>query len=139
MEKYKATLVRLQEFFLRESASSVTRERAEAFKKWYESRINPSTLNGHASREPKAAQILLLSAQGYKDQMLAERVGVSVATVERTRQKFVQQGLDEAITEKPRPGKPCKLDGKTEAFLIATACSDVVMHQKGERTGQCNC
>lgn len=72
----------------------------------------------------KRAQILLLSEQGYKDQIIAERVGVSVATVERTRQKFVQQGLDEAITEKPRPGKPCKLDCKTEALLIATACSD---------------
>lgn len=81
-------------------------------------------LSGHAEREPKATQILLLSEQGYKDQIIAERVGVSVATVERTRQKFVQQGLDEAITEKPRLGKPCKLDGKTEAFLIATACSD---------------
>ncbi|BAS58451.1 transposase [Leptolyngbya boryana NIES-2135] len=77
-----------------------------------------------AVRTFKRSQILLLSEQGYKDQIIAERVGVSVATVERTRQKFVQQGLDQAITEKPRPGKPCKLDGKTEAFLIATACSD---------------
>lgn len=77
-----------------------------------------------AVRMFKRSQILLLSEQGYKDGSIAERVGVSVATVERTRQKFVQQGLDEAIREKPRPGKPCKLDGKTEAFLIATACSD---------------
>lgn len=77
-----------------------------------------------AVRTFKRSQILLLSEQGYKDQIIAERVGVSVATVERTRQKFVQQGLDAAITEKPRPGKLCNLDGKTEAFLIATACSD---------------
>lgn len=77
-----------------------------------------------AVRMFKRSQILLLSEQGYKDGSIAERVGVSVATVERTRQKFVQQGLDEAIREKPRPGKPCKLDGKTEACLIATACSD---------------
>jgi len=77
-----------------------------------------------AVRTFKRSQILLLSEQGYKDQIIAERVGVSIATVERTRQKFVQQGLDAAITEKPRPGQPSKLDGKTEAFLIATACSD---------------
>lgn len=77
-----------------------------------------------AVRTFKRAQILLLSEQGDKDQIIAQRVGVSIATVERTRQKFVQQGLDEALTEKPRPGQPCKLDGKTEAFLIATACSD---------------
>lgn len=77
-----------------------------------------------AVRTFKRSQVLLLSEQGYKDQMIAERVGVSIATVERTRQKFVQQGLDEAITEKHRAGKPGKLDAKTEALLIATACSD---------------
>lgn len=77
-----------------------------------------------AVRMFKRSQVLLLSEQGYKDQDIAERVGVSVATVERTRQKFVQQGLDAAITEKPRPGQQRLLDGKTEAFLIATACSD---------------
>jgi integrase len=43
LEKYKATLVRLQDFFQKESASSVTKERVEEFKKWYETRINPST------------------------------------------------------------------------------------------------
>lgn len=77
-----------------------------------------------AVRTFKRSQILLLNEQGYKDSVIAERVGVSIATVERTRQRFVQQGLDAALSEKPRPGHPCKLDGKTEAFLIATACSD---------------
>lgn len=65
-----------------------------------------------------------MSAQGYQDREIAKRVGVSVATVERTRQKFVQRELEAAITEQPRPGQPRKLDGKTEVFLIATACSD---------------
>ena len=77
-----------------------------------------------AVRQFKRSQILLLSDQGYKDQEIAERVGVGVATVERTRQKFVEHGLDKAITEQPCPGRKCKLDGSTEAFVIATACSD---------------
>jgi len=77
-----------------------------------------------AVRQFKRSQILLLSDEGYKDQEIAERVGVGVATVERTRQKFVEHGLDKAITEQPRPGRQGKLDGSTEAFLIATACSE---------------
>lgn len=38
----------------------------------------------------KRSQILLLSDAGYKDEDIAERVGVHVTTVERTRQKFVE-------------------------------------------------
>lgn len=59
LEKYKATLVRLQEFFPKESAASVTKERAEAFKKWYESRINPSTRKPNSSGTVKERLTLL--------------------------------------------------------------------------------
>lgn len=41
--KYDATLKRLQEFFKEESVTSVTRERAEEFKAWFATRINPAT------------------------------------------------------------------------------------------------
>jgi len=77
-----------------------------------------------AVRIYKRSQILLLSDEGYKDTEIGERVGVGVATVERVRQKFVQHGLDEALAEARRPGRKRKLDGKAEAFLVATACSD---------------
>jgi transposase len=52
-------------------------------------------------------------------------VEVSVATVERVRQRFVEQGLDAALNRKPRerPGREPKLDGRAEARLIAVACS----------------
>ena len=32
-------------------------------------------------------------------------------------------GLEYAINDRPHPRRSCKLDGKPEAFLIATACS----------------
>lgn len=32
-------------------------------------------------------------------------------------------GLEYAIKDSPHPRRSCKLDGKPEAFLIATACS----------------
>src|SRR3989304_3215971 len=49
---------------------------------------------------------------------------VGLATVARTRQRFVEGGLEWALTERPRPGAARKLDGKAEAFLIALACTD---------------
>jgi len=45
---------------------------------------------------------------------------VGVATVERTRQRFVEANL-EALNERPRPGGHRKLNGKQEAHLIAVA------------------
>ena len=50
---------------------------------------------------------------------------VSVATVERVRQRFVEQGLDAALDRKKQdpPSRERKLDGRAEARLIALACS----------------
>ena len=49
---------------------------------------------------------------------------MSVATIERVRQRFVEEGLEVALS--PRPPRrlyPRKLDGEAEARLIALACS----------------
>ncbi len=43
--------------------------------------------------------------------------------MERTREKFVIGWLDFALVDEPHPPKLRKLEGKEEAFLIATACS----------------
>jgi len=52
-------------------------------------------------------------------------VRVNISTVERTREKFVEAtSLEEALKDRPHPPKPRKLDGKAEAFLITSACSD---------------
>jgi transposase len=70
------------------------------------------------------AEALLLSDDGMKDERIAERVGISVSTVERTRRRYLQAGLDAALTEKPRPGAEPRLDAKAQAYLVALACSD---------------
>lgn len=44
--------------------------------------------------------------------------------MERTWQRFVEEGLEAALSERPRPGQPRKLNGKQEALLVALACSD---------------
>ncbi len=77
-----------------------------------------------SARKYKRVQILLMSEAGYSDVEIAITLKVGTATIERVRKKFVQFGLDSTLNEKPRPGKPKKLIGSSEAFLIATACSD---------------
>lgn len=75
-------------------------------------------------RSLRRAEVLLLADDGMRDERIAERAGVSVSTVERTRKRYLQAGLDAALTEKPRPGAEPRLDAKAQAFLVALACSD---------------
>jgi transposase len=72
----------------------------------------------------KRAQILLLADEGHDDGTIAQMLHVGESTVHRTRQKCVEQGVELALSERPRQGVQPKLDGKAEAFLVATACSE---------------
>ena len=76
----------------------------------------------HATRKVTRARILLKAAEGAEDSAIAAALCVGRATVERTRQRFVEEGLA-ALEERPRPGTPSKLDAQAEARLIAEACS----------------
>ena len=62
---------------------------------------------------------------GWTDTRIAEAVRVSVRTIERVRQRFVEEGLEAALLPKPsRRVYPRKLDGAQEAKLLALACSE---------------
>ena len=61
---------------------------------------------------------------GWGDTRIAEAVGVGVATVQRLRQRLVEEGFAAALSTY-RSGKRVyerKLDGAQEAHLIALAC-----------------
>jgi transposase len=77
-----------------------------------------------AARQMKRAQILLKADEGWKDEDIIRALNTSRSTVERTRKRLVEGGLDKALNEDPRPGQRPKLDGKAEAHLVALACSD---------------
>jgi transposase len=76
----------------------------------------------HATRKVTRARILLKAAEGAEDSAIAAALSVGRATVERTRQRFVEEGLG-ALEERPRPGTQPKLEAKAPARLIAEACS----------------
>jgi len=79
------------------------------------------------------ARILLLADEsprgisrgmGRTDKEIIEALGVSARTVAATRQRFVEEGLEGALNEKPRSGRPPKFTGRDEANLTVIACSD---------------
>jgi transposase len=65
---------------------------------------------------------LLRAGEGAADQDIAESLHVARTTVERLRKRFVEDGLDAALGERPRPGGKRKLDMHQEAHLIALTC-----------------
>jgi len=74
-------------------------------------------------RDVKRAQVLLAADGGESDDAIARMVGVGTSTVYRTKRRFVEGGIENAIRDRPRPGAGRTLTGKEEALLIATACS----------------
>jgi transposase len=76
-----------------------------------------------SARRVKRAQILLAADQGATDETIAKTVAVGTSTVYRTKQRFVEEGLERALSELARSGAPRKLDVEDEAMLCAVACS----------------
>lgn len=74
-------------------------------------------------RKVAHARMLLLAESGHADAEIAQRTGRSKSMVERTRKRFVLNGLEDALSDRPRPGGQPKLDDRGRATLIAVACS----------------
>jgi transposase len=77
-----------------------------------------------SARRMKRALVLLAADDGDKDEEIASKARVHRVTVEDIRKRFVLEGLEAALSERPRPGKARLLDGRQEAFVIALACSN---------------
>ena len=75
-------------------------------------------------RKVNHARILLKAADGWTDQQIRESLDVSVPTIERVRQRFVEEGLQRALVPRQTRRKYQHLmDGIQEAHLLALACS----------------
>jgi transposase len=87
-------------------------------------RLQRLTTKGKSgARKIRRARILLLAEEGYIDKEIARALGAALTTVERVRKRFVEEGLEAALSQRPRPGATRKLDGHQEAYLVALACS----------------
>ena len=75
-------------------------------------------------RKTNHARILLKADAGWTDQAIAQALNVSIPTIQRVRQRFVEQCFEQALTPSPSRRRYQRLlDGVQEAYLIALACS----------------
>lgn len=73
---------------------------------------------------------ILLKADGsegqeeWKDEAIRAALDASVSTIERVRERFVEEGLEAALVRKaPTREYKRKLNGEQEAHLVALVCS----------------
>ena len=76
-----------------------------------------------SARMVRRAQTLLLADEERTDEMIAAALHSGLSTVARTRQRFVEEGLEAALVDRPRPGATPKLGPKQQALVVALACT----------------
>lgn len=76
------------------------------------------------ARKLKRANILLMAdQQNNTEQDIADALSAGTSTVYRTKRKFVEFGLEQALAEGSQPGGSRLLNAANEAKLVALACS----------------
>ena len=80
-------------------------------------------------RKYKRARVLLLADEAHKegrksDEEIKERVSISLPTIQRIRRRFVEESMEAALNERPRPGKRKTFSAEQRAQITALACSE---------------
>jgi DNA-binding CsgD family transcriptional regulator len=84
----------------------------------------------HESRTVLSARALLLcdssQVEALTSSEISKALGMSERTIDRLKKRFVEEGLDSALSRKPMDmsSRDIKFDGAFEARLIALACSE---------------
>jgi transposase len=83
----------------------------------------------HTSQQYRNACILINSDEGFlgikvPSETIAQILQINTKTIERVKERFVEEGFDACLDRKPYPSKgPIKTDGDFEAHLVALSCS----------------
>jgi len=75
------------------------------------------------AREILHANILLMANKGEKDTRIAEILSTHRQTVWRIKKRYIEEGLEYALKDKPRLGQPKKYEIKHETEIAALACT----------------
>jgi len=86
------------------------------------------TSSGSApARTQTRARILLLTDQNNADRLTDARImtvlGTGNSTIQRTRIRFLTEGIESCLKDKPRSGRPPVITGEIEAKITVIACS----------------
>lgn len=77
-----------------------------------------------ANRQQTRARILDLLNRKVPPADIAKTLSCSVATVYNIKRRYEAEGLESALTDKPRSGRPVEISGTQRAKITALACSD---------------
>ena len=72
------------------------------------------------SRTVKRALALFKADEELGDREIADVRLINAATVARARNRYVEEGLEAASNDRPRPGRERKLDGQQEAHPVSS-------------------
>ncbi len=74
-------------------------------------------------RKVNHVRILLKAAEGWTDEQIEASLDMGIATIERVRQRFVEEGLDQALVPHRTSRRYGHLmDGTQEAHLLVLTC-----------------
>lgn len=83
------------------------------------------------ARKIMHAQVLLKSDKGeggprWRDPQIQEAFGLGETVIKNIRKRYVENGLEDALERRKQPKRPekQKIDGKQEAQIIATLCTE---------------
>ena len=77
-----------------------------------------------SAREQTRARILDLLHRQEAPQQIAKLLKVCSGTVYNVQNRYLREGLESALTDKPRSGKPAVIKPEEKARITALACSD---------------
>lgn len=81
------------------------------------------TRGATTARTQTRARILDLLHRGEHPEEIAATLLVSTQTVFNVKRRYLSGGLDDALFDQPRSGRPIRIDGAQRAKITALACS----------------
>lgn len=78
----------------------------------------------HRARVLRRAQVLLKADEGLSNEEISEHTGVSERAIREIRRRYGREGLERALHDAPRSGKPPAFTERQQKQVIALACTD---------------
>src|SRR5436309_1593727 len=75
------------------------------------------------ARTQTRARILHLLHRGQHPREIASLLQVSLQTIFNVKRRYLGEGLESALFDKARSGRPVRIDGTQRAKITALACS----------------
>lgn len=77
-----------------------------------------------SARSIKRAMILKYLDEGRHSLQIIELLDTSLPTICKVKNRYNEEGLEAALSERPRSGQPKKIRQRQEAYITSVACSE---------------